>query len=104
MQTREGPALWEQGCSQGSCSGPAFWNIVVDEILSEQWPLGVYLQAFSDDFVFIITDNTRECLRKLRKFALNKFKDWTDKNKLHVSIEKSSYVLFSKLVIELTIK
>ncbi|GBN27431.1 hypothetical protein AVEN_189199-1 [Araneus ventricosus] len=38
MQTSEGPVLWEQtqGCPQGSCSRPAFWNIVADEILSVQ--------------------------------------------------------------------
>ncbi|GBM66959.1 hypothetical protein AVEN_57858-1 [Araneus ventricosus] len=100
MQTSEGPVLWEQtqGCPQGSCSGPAFWNIVADEILSVQWPQGVHLQAFADDFAFIVTDNTREGLRKLSKLALDKLKKWTDKNKLHVSMEKSSYVLFSKLV------
>ncbi|GBO34625.1 hypothetical protein AVEN_155624-1 [Araneus ventricosus] len=106
MQTSEGTVLWEQtqGCPQGSCSGPAFWNIVADEILSVQWPQGVHLQAFADDFAFIVTDNTREGLRKLSKLALDKFKEWADKNKLHVSVEKSSYVLFSKLVRGPTIK
>ncbi|GBN08470.1 hypothetical protein AVEN_52392-1 [Araneus ventricosus] len=39
MLSREGPFLLEQtqGCPQGSCSGPAFWNIMADEILSVQW-------------------------------------------------------------------
>ncbi|GBN44723.1 hypothetical protein AVEN_113113-1 [Araneus ventricosus] len=106
MQTSEGPILWEQtqGCLQGLCSGPAFWNIVAAEILSVQWPQGVHLQAFADDFAFIITDNTREGLRNFSKLALDKFKDWAGKNKLHVSMEKSSYVLFSKLVRGPTIK
>ncbi|GBO35626.1 Retrovirus-related Pol polyprotein from type-1 retrotransposable element R1 [Araneus ventricosus] len=106
MQTSEGPVLWEQtqGCPQGSCSWPAFWNIVADEILSVQWPQGVHLQALADYFVFIVTDNTREGLRKLSKLALDKFKDWADKNKLHVSMEKSNYVLPSKLVRGPTIK
>ncbi|GBM44041.1 Retrovirus-related Pol polyprotein from type-1 retrotransposable element R1 [Araneus ventricosus] len=106
MQTSEGPVLWEQtqGCPQGSCSGPAFWNIVADEILSVQWPQGVHLQAFADGFAFIITDNTREGFRKLSKLALDKFKEWSDKNKLQVSMEKSSYALFSKLVRGPTIK
>ncbi|GBL76091.1 Retrovirus-related Pol polyprotein from type-1 retrotransposable element R1 [Araneus ventricosus] len=106
MQTSEGTVLWKQiqGCPQGSCSGPAFWNIVADEILSVQWPQGVHLQAFAYDFTFIVTDNTREGLRKLRKLELDKFKDWANKNKLHVSMEKSSYVLFSKLVRGATIK
>ncbi|GBM22415.1 hypothetical protein AVEN_221487-1 [Araneus ventricosus] len=79
-------------------SGPAFWNIVVDEILSVHWPQGVHIQAFADDFAFIVSDNNREGLRKLSKFAMDKFKDWADKNKLQVSMEKSSYVLFRKLV------
>ncbi|GBN73370.1 Retrovirus-related Pol polyprotein from type-1 retrotransposable element R1 [Araneus ventricosus] len=76
MQTSEGPVLWEQtqGCPQGSRSGPAFWNIVADETLSVQWPQGVHLQAFADDFAFIVTDNTREGPRKLRKLALDTFK------------------------------
>ncbi|GBL77188.1 hypothetical protein AVEN_12809-1 [Araneus ventricosus] len=106
MQTSEGPVLWEQtqGCPQGSCSGPAFWNIVADEILSVQWPQEVHQQAFADDFAFIVTDNTREGLRKISKLALDKFKEWADKNKLHVLMEKSSYVLLSKFVRGPTIK
>ncbi|GBM73670.1 hypothetical protein AVEN_216149-1, partial [Araneus ventricosus] len=106
MQTSERPVLWEQtqGYPQGSCSGPAFWNIVADEILSVQWPQGVHLQTFADAFAFIVTDSTREGLRKLNKLALGKFKEWADNNKLHVSMEKSSYVLFSKLVRGPTIK
>ncbi|GBO06756.1 hypothetical protein AVEN_202697-1 [Araneus ventricosus] len=67
---------------------------MADEILSVKWPQEVHLQAFADD---LLTDNTREVLRKLSKFALDKFKDRADKNKLHVSMEKSSYVLFSIL-------
>ncbi|GBM99548.1 hypothetical protein AVEN_48232-1 [Araneus ventricosus] len=71
MQTSEGPVLWEQtqGCPQGSCSGPAFWNITADEILSVQWPQGVHLQAFADDFAFIVTDNTREGLQKAQQIS-----------------------------------
>ncbi|GBN31612.1 hypothetical protein AVEN_105607-1 [Araneus ventricosus] len=106
MQTREGPVLWEQtqGCPQGSCNGSAFWNIVADEILSVKWPQGVHLQAFADDFAFIVIDNTREGPRKFNKLALDKFKEWADKNKLHISMGKSSYVLFSELVRGPTIK
>ncbi|GBO06211.1 Retrovirus-related Pol polyprotein from type-1 retrotransposable element R1, partial [Araneus ventricosus] len=106
MQTSVRPVLWEQtqGCPRGSCSGPAFRNIVADEILSVQWPQGVHLQAFADYFAFIVTDNAREGLRKLSKLALDKFKVWADKNKLYVSMGKSSYVLYSKLVRGPTIK
>ncbi|GBN62968.1 hypothetical protein AVEN_69885-1 [Araneus ventricosus] len=105
MPTSEVPFLLEQtqGCPQGSCSGPAFWNIVADKSYVE-WPQGVHIQAFTDDFAFIVTDNTREGPRKLGKFALDKFKDWADKNKLHVSMKESNYVLLSKPVRGPTIK
>ncbi|GBN26153.1 hypothetical protein AVEN_253067-1 [Araneus ventricosus] len=55
-------------------------------------------------FAFVVTDNTGERLQKRSKLALDKFKEWADKNKLHVSMEKSSHVLFSKLVRCPTIK
>ncbi|GBM93429.1 Retrovirus-related Pol polyprotein from type-1 retrotransposable element R1 [Araneus ventricosus] len=62
MQTSEGTVLREQtqGYPQGSCNGPAFWNIVADEILSVQWPQRVHLQAFADDFAFIVTNRQHQ--------------------------------------------
>ncbi|GBM19140.1 hypothetical protein AVEN_135620-1 [Araneus ventricosus] len=106
IQAIERPVDWEQtqGCPQGSCSEPAFWNIVADEVQSVQWPQGVHLQAVAYDFAFIVTDNTREELRKLSNLALYNFKDRADKNKLQDSMEKSNYVLFTKLVRGPTIK
>ncbi|GBM21520.1 hypothetical protein AVEN_85333-1 [Araneus ventricosus] len=77
---------------------------MADEILSVQWPQGVHLQAFADDFAFVVTENTIEGLRKLSKLVLDKFKEWADKNKLHVSMEKSRYVFLSKFVRGPTIK
>ncbi|GBL94125.1 hypothetical protein AVEN_185076-1 [Araneus ventricosus] len=38
----QGPATWneQRGCPQGSCTGPAFWNLVADEVLQKDWPKG----------------------------------------------------------------
>ncbi|GBL80802.1 hypothetical protein AVEN_26237-1 [Araneus ventricosus] len=49
------------------------------EILLVQWPQGVHLQAFADVFAFIATDNIREGIRKLSKFAQDKFKNMVEK-------------------------
>ncbi|GBM51346.1 hypothetical protein AVEN_110802-1 [Araneus ventricosus] len=40
IQSSDGPAVWKQkqGCPQGSCTSPLFWNIVADEILKTDWP------------------------------------------------------------------
>ncbi|GBN49727.1 hypothetical protein AVEN_191017-1 [Araneus ventricosus] len=34
IQTAQGPVSWsqQQGCAQGSCTGPLFWNLVANEI------------------------------------------------------------------------
>ncbi|GBN24087.1 hypothetical protein AVEN_4044-1 [Araneus ventricosus] len=39
INTSQGPATWnqQQGCPQGSCTGPAFWNLVADEVLQQDW-------------------------------------------------------------------
>ncbi|GBM50789.1 hypothetical protein AVEN_137110-1 [Araneus ventricosus] len=100
MQTSKGPVLWD--VHRVHVAGQHFGTSW--QTKSVQWPQGVHLQAFADDFALIVTDNTKEGLRKLNKFALDKFKDWADKNKLYVSMEKSSYVLSSKLVRGPTIK
>ncbi|GBM59817.1 hypothetical protein AVEN_10024-1 [Araneus ventricosus] len=45
----------KQGCPQGSCSSPALWNLVTNEILNQVWPDNVHIQAFADDFVLVNT-------------------------------------------------
>ncbi|GBN10805.1 hypothetical protein AVEN_239881-1 [Araneus ventricosus] len=61
IQTSDGPAVWKQTqvCPQGSSTSPFFWNIVADEILKTDWPKEIYLQAFADDFAFVISGRTR---------------------------------------------
>ncbi|GBN01009.1 hypothetical protein AVEN_260949-1 [Araneus ventricosus] len=46
----------QQGCAQGSCTGPMFWNLVANEIIYEEWQPNVHLQAFADDFIFVISE------------------------------------------------
>ncbi|GBO23228.1 hypothetical protein AVEN_156632-1 [Araneus ventricosus] len=60
IQTAQGPVSWtqQQGCAQGSCTSPMFWNLVANEIISEEWQPNVHLQAFADDFIFVISEPT----------------------------------------------
>ncbi|GBO12450.1 Putative protein in type-1 retrotransposable element R1DM, partial [Araneus ventricosus] len=61
LNTCEGAAIRDQkqGCPQGSCSGPALWNLVANEILQENWPINTSIQAFADDFVLVSHAPTR---------------------------------------------
>ncbi|GBO46671.1 hypothetical protein AVEN_46920-1, partial [Araneus ventricosus] len=91
IRTGGRPAAWEQmqGRPQGSCTSPLFWNIVADEILKTDWPKEIHLQAFADDFAFVISGGTRRELEQHTSFALETFKNWTDKNQFNISIKKS---------------
>ncbi|GBM90624.1 Putative protein in type-1 retrotransposable element R1DM [Araneus ventricosus] len=100
LNTCEGPAIRDQkqGCPQGSCSGPALWNLVANEILQENWPINTSIQAFADDFVLVSHAPTRVQLESQINESIAKFSTWTSKNQLQISAEKTNYLLISKLV------
>ncbi|GBN38765.1 Putative protein in type-1 retrotransposable element R1DM [Araneus ventricosus] len=100
IQTQEGPAIWPQtkGCAQGSCSGPAFWNLVADNILKADWPPNVHLQAFTDDFAFVISHKTKDGVQQLAKRAITTFSNWAETHKLKISMEKTKYMYIGKLI------
>ncbi|GBL94152.1 hypothetical protein AVEN_163483-1 [Araneus ventricosus] len=98
LNTPQGPATLPQhrGCPQGSCTGPAFWNLVANEVLIQSWPERVHLQAFADDFIFLIKASTKAKVESLANEALNQFKSWTTKHNLEISADKSNYMHFNK--------
>ncbi|GBN26350.1 hypothetical protein AVEN_233386-1 [Araneus ventricosus] len=55
IPTNEGLAQQTQtrGCPQGSCSGPALWNLVVDEALNAAYP------ANTDFFIVAAAESER---------------------------------------------
>ncbi|GBN47535.1 Putative protein in type-1 retrotransposable element R1DM, partial [Araneus ventricosus] len=88
----------KQGCPQVSCSGPAIWNLVANEILQENWPINTSIQAFADDFVLVSHASTRVQLESQINESIAKFSTWTSKNQLQISAEKTNYLLISNLV------
>ncbi|GBO24687.1 Putative protein in type-1 retrotransposable element R1DM, partial [Araneus ventricosus] len=100
LNTCEGPAIRDQkqGCPQGSCSGPALWNLVANEILQENWPINTSIHAFADDFVLVSHAPTRVQLESQINESIAKFSTWTSKNQLQISAEKTNYLFISKLV------
>ncbi|GBO16069.1 hypothetical protein AVEN_166280-1 [Araneus ventricosus] len=49
IQTAQGPVSWsqQQRCAQGSSTSPMFWNLVANEIISEEWQPNVHLYSSS---------------------------------------------------------
>ncbi|GBO15692.1 hypothetical protein AVEN_83243-1 [Araneus ventricosus] len=75
-----------------------FWNLVANEIISEEWQPNLLLQAFADDFIFVISEPTGTKLKATAQAALTKFQHWTDKHQLNVSTEKFTTILIFRLV------
>ncbi|GBN78582.1 Retrovirus-related Pol polyprotein from type-1 retrotransposable element R1 [Araneus ventricosus] len=98
VNTSQGPATWnqQQGCPQGSCTGPTFWNLVADEVFQQDWPQEVHLQAFADDFIFLVHAGSKQEVKNLANKALQTFKTWTDKHKLEISLDKTYYLHINK--------
>ncbi|GBL92967.1 hypothetical protein AVEN_54612-1 [Araneus ventricosus] len=81
---QEGQATREQkqGCLQGSCSGPALWNLVANDLLNQNWPAHTPIQAVADDFVLVIKARTKEDFRRSTQESIGKFITWADNNNL----------------------
>ncbi|GBN60606.1 hypothetical protein AVEN_236031-1 [Araneus ventricosus] len=75
-----------------------FWDLVANEIISEEYQPNVHLQVFADDFIFVISEPTGAKLKATAQAALTKFQHWTDKHQLKVSTKKSATILISRLV------
>ncbi|GBL74761.1 hypothetical protein AVEN_243627-1 [Araneus ventricosus] len=101
IPSAQGSVSWsqQQGCTQGSCTCPMFWDLVSNEIISQEWQPNVHLQAFADDFIFVISEPTGEKLKaKTAQATLTKFQHCTNKHQLKISTEKSPTILISRLV------
>ncbi|GBM39417.1 Putative protein in type-1 retrotransposable element R1DM [Araneus ventricosus] len=98
ITTPLGPASLpqNQGCPQGSYTGPAFSNFLANEVLSKISPSGVHLQAFTDDFVSLIEANTKAKVKTLANEAISEFRAWSDSHQLQISTNKSSYLHFNE--------
>ncbi|GBO05060.1 Putative protein in type-1 retrotransposable element R1DM [Araneus ventricosus] len=79
----------ERGVPQGSCSGPFFWNVVLDTIFAVQLPAGCTLQAFADDIVLIVQGPTKVDLEQRGVLAIRSLLQWATQHKLTFSLTKS---------------
>ncbi|GBM11259.1 Retrovirus-related Pol polyprotein from type-1 retrotransposable element R1 [Araneus ventricosus] len=100
LMTPQGRATKDQkqGCPQGSCSGPALWNLVAIEILNQVWPDNVHIQAFSDDFVLVIKADTSKSLVEDTQSVKPNSAPGAQKMNLPFQQKKTNYILFRKMV------
>ncbi|GBM62090.1 hypothetical protein AVEN_182255-1 [Araneus ventricosus] len=73
-----------------------FWNLVANEIISEEWQPNVCLQAFADDFILVISEPTETKLKATAPAALTKFQHWADKQQLKSPIAQQTQEILLK--------
>ena len=81
-----------QGCMQGSPSGPVFWNILYDSLLTQNYGEHVLVQAFADDFFAVVSGaNMRTTVTRTTEM-LNKVSEWSSSFNLRFNASKSTIV------------
>ena len=85
-----------KGCPQGSPLSPFLWNIVCDEILSKNFPPGVYIQGFADDISLVKTGVTSESIQCPLQVAADIVIEWAMSHKMEISADKTELIVFSR--------
>ena len=88
--------LIKRGCPQGSVLSPFLWNMVVDEALRLQLPVGVKLQAFADEIIISKRGINQQQIEKHLQIACNWIIQWGSKNYLTFSAQKTELITFSR--------
>ena len=85
-------ALITCGVPQGSVLGPILFLLYIND-MPNAVP-GEKLRLFADDTNLFVVSKTAKELNSLANIQLNKLNHWLLANKLHLSIEKTSYTAF----------
>lgn len=82
------------GSPQGSPLSPMLWNILIHELLETSFPGDVYVQAYADDTVLVVSGNQRREIDNLANSALQIVEGWANRVKVRLNVDKCFYMLF----------
>ncbi|GBL89941.1 Retrovirus-related Pol polyprotein from type-1 retrotransposable element R1 [Araneus ventricosus] len=80
----------DRGVPQGSCSGPFYWNLVMDTVFLENLPSECYLQAFADDLILVVRGCSKVEIETRAQLALDQLIAWAARHKLAFNLEKTT--------------
>jgi hypothetical protein len=85
-----------EGCPQGSCCGPIFWNIQYDPLLNLQYTHNIRGVTFADDLILMIrSGNIREA-ENIASVEMDKIAIWAGNNKTRFNEEKLKVMLMTR--------
>ena len=85
-----------KGSPQGSCSGPRFWNILYNSLLTLQLNSRSRTIAFADDLVILTRGETVTEAENSMNAGLAKVQRWAQSNQLEFNEEKSRVMLLTR--------
>ena len=85
-----------KGSPQGSCSGPGFWNILYNSLLTFELNSRSRTVAFADDLVILTRGETVTETENFMNAALTKVQNWAYINRLEFNEDKSKVMLLTK--------
>ncbi|XP_067134112.1 uncharacterized protein [Centruroides vittatus] len=88
------------GCPQGSCSGPLFWSIILNDLLNDNSLKDNKITAFADDIMVVCSAGSRLRVEEKCNRTLEKIVNWGKRNKLKFNPDKTNAIAFTKCQIE----
>jgi hypothetical protein len=85
-----------KGCSQGSCCGPGFWNILYNSLLNLKFIRQTKVVTFADDLILAVRGKTACKAGNFSNCELSKITAWSKSNKITFNEEKSKVMLISR--------
>jgi len=92
-----------QGCPQGSCSGPGFWNVLYNSLLTLELTSRSKAIAFADDLIIQTRGETVTEAENYANLDLRKIEEWAQNNKMKFNENKSKVMLMSRRDIDIYI-
>jgi len=85
-----------KGRPQGSCSGPGFWNVLYNSLLTLELTSRSKAIAFADDLIIRTRGETVTEAENYTNLDLRKIEEWAQNNKMKFNENKSKVMLMSR--------
>lgn len=80
--------MLDRGCPQGSVSGPAYWNILLNDLLKTELSDTQLMVAYADDLILGVSGTGRDNTLKEMETLVQKVGEWLDNHKLSLNPDK----------------